>query len=198
MQTACSLCGKGKELRASHIIPKFVGKWLKKTSGTGFMVSATQASKRVQDLTILHLLCSECEQRFSKLETYFANEIFFPFHEKKARSFAYDRRLEAFVISLCWRAIKIRYQEFKDDQPQLSSYVDLAELDWRKFLLCERPGVTPYENHLIFFDYAEKGDGLPPRFNWYTLRAVDATLAANSKRAFSYVKLPWMIFVTSI
>jgi hypothetical protein len=198
MWAACSLCGERKELRASHLIPKFVGSWLKKTSGTGYLVSAAQASKRVQDLLTLRLLCHDCEQRFSKLEAYFAKQIFFPFHKKKARSFTYDSRLESFVISLSWRALKISYEEFKTDQPQLSSFVDQAELYWREFLLGRRKSISPYESHLIFFDYIEKGDGIPPRFNWYTLRAVDATLAANSKRVFAYVKLPWMILIASI
>ncbi len=69
MSKACSLCGEDKELRASHIIPKFVGKWLKKTSATGYMVSRLEPAKRVQDLPTSPLLCSDCEERFSKAET---------------------------------------------------------------------------------------------------------------------------------
>jgi len=196
--TQCSLCGQERELQESHIVPKFVGKWLKNTSATGFLAHPDQASKRVQDLITLRILCQDCEERFSKFETYFANEIFLPFHEKKIRTFEYDARLELFVISLSWRALKINYDEFKLENPQLSSLVDQAEIDWREFLLGQRQTISPYENHLFFLDYVKNEPTTPPRFNWYALRAVDATLAASKERVFMYVKLPWMIFVSSI
>ena len=73
----CSLCEHDRDLQESHIIPKFVGKWLKKTSATGFLVNANHASKRVQDLITLNLLCRDCEERFSKFETYFAKGLIF-------------------------------------------------------------------------------------------------------------------------
>ncbi len=45
----CALCLKEKPLQESHLIPKFVGKWLK-DEGTGYLVSAEDASKRIQDI----------------------------------------------------------------------------------------------------------------------------------------------------
>ena len=198
MTGLCSLCGHYRDLQESHIIPKFVGKWLKQTSGTGFLVNANRASKRVQDLITLRLLCHDCEKRFSKFETYFANEIFFPFHEKKAKSFEYDGRLELFTISLSWRVLRTQYEAFKLEHSRFSSLVDQAETHWREFLMGSKQTICPYENHLLFLDYLKSGDEIPPRLNWYTLRAVDATIAASEKRILVYVKLPWMIFVSSI
>ena len=198
MTGLCSLCGHDRDLQESHIIPKFIGKWLKQTSGTGFLVNANHASKRVQDLITLRLLCHDCEERFSKFETYFANEIFFPFHKKQAKSFEYDGRLELFAISLSWRALKTQYDTFKLEHPHFSSLVDQAEIHWREFLMGSKQTICPYENHLLFLDYLKSGDGILPQFNWYTLRAVDATIVANEKRILIYVKLPWMIFVSSI
>ena len=194
----CSLCGHDRDLQESHIIPKFVGRWLKKTSASGFLVNANHASKRVQDLITLNLLCHDCEERFSKFETYFANNVFFPFHEKKAKSFEYDGRLELFIISLSWRVLNMHYETFKLKYPHFSSLIDQAEIHWREFLMGSKQTISPYENHLLFLDYLKRGDGIPPRFNWYTLRAVDATIIANKKRISVYVKLPWMIFVSSI
>jgi len=198
MTQKCSLCGQEKELQESHLIPKFVGKWIKNTSATGYLAKADEASKRVQDLITLRILCHDCEERFSKFETYFANEIFFPFHEKKIRAFEYDARLELFAISLSWRALKLNYDEFKLEDPHLSSLVEQAEIHWREFLMGQRRTISPYENHLLFLDYVKSGKEIPPRFNWYTLRGVDATLAASKEMVFMYIKLPWMVFVTSI
>lgn len=198
MLETCSLCGRKKELNASHIIPKFVGKWLKTTSATGFMSSVKEPRQRIQDLPTRSLLCSDCEQRFSRLETYFSNQIFFPFHKKKIQFFEYDKRLELFVVSLSWRTLKTSYDHWKKEEPHLSPFVDKAEEDWRNFLLGKRQEIEPYENHILFLDYIDKGANIPARFQWYTLRAIDATLAGNKNRIFAYTKFPWMVFVTSI
>ena len=195
---SCSLCGQDRDLQKSHIIPKFVGKWLKKTSATGFLVHADNASKRVQDLITLPLLCHDCEERFSNFETYFANEIFFPYHNNKTKSFEYNEKLELFTISLCWRVLKTQYSVFKSEHPRFCSLVDQAETHWREFLTGSKQTIDPYENHLFFLDNLQGGDGIPPQFNWYALRAVDATIVANEKRILVYVKLPWMIFASSI
>ena len=74
----CKLCGSGNTLRKSHIIPKFVGRWLKKTSPTPYLRFGGNVDARLQDLYATELLCDDCERRFSEWETKFANEIFYP------------------------------------------------------------------------------------------------------------------------
>jgi len=192
----CSLCQENRELRASHVIPKFVGKWLKDTSGTGYMTSSAKPEERVQDFPTLPLLCSDCEERFSKLETYFANEIFFPFHQKGIRSFECDGWLESLVASLSWRTLKVAYDGMKQNEPKLVSFVDKAELDWRNFLL-GKAGTGPYQNHIFFLNPKVEGQN-PPKFEWYALRAADSDLAGSQERVFAFTKFPWMIFVSSI
>ncbi len=195
MIATCSLCLQKKELQASHVVPRFVGKYLKSTSATGFM-TGTRAEERVQDFPTLPLLCPECEQRFSKLEAYFANEIFFPFHEKNVRDFQYDARLQAFVVSLSWRTLKATYEDMSQEAPDLLSFVDEAESKWRQFLLGEKSDVEPYENHVVFLGSKIPGQVLP-KFEWYAGRTVDATLAGNDV-VFAFTKFPSMIFVSSI
>jgi len=180
------------------LMPKFVGKWLKKTSATGSMIQAKEPRIRVQDFPTMPLLCRECETRFSKLETYFADEFFLPFHEKGVRSFEYDERLKSFVVSLSWRTLKLGFDDLQKEEPQLAKHAEKAENLWRSFLLGTIDRVDPYENHMLFLDYVKDGGEISPNFQWYTLRAVDATLAGNDKRLFAYTKLPWMIFATSI
>lgn len=195
----CSLCGQDKILQDSHIIPKFVGKWIKETSATGFLTQATNGSKRIQDLNTKQLLCSQCEERFSKFETYFANKIFHPFHKTQPESFDYGELLEKFVVSLSWRILKTEYdEEFQSQHPHFISHMNEAESHWREFLLGNRPSSSPFENHVLFLDFVEPNSELPSKFNWYTLRGVDATLGFSKERVFTYVKLPWMVFVTSI
>lgn len=194
----CSLCNKEKKLQKSHIIPKFVGKKLKSTSGTGFMRGGLDPSKRLQDFIKISLLCKSCEQRFSKLETYFANEIFLPFIEKRVQSFKYDDRLLKFVISLNWRTLVVTSNDFRQGQTKLVNYIADAEETWRKYLLGDSDDLGLYEHHIFFLDYVKEGEDLPDGFQQYTLRGVDVTLVGNEERVFVYSKFPSIIFVSSI
>ncbi|WKT57182.1 hypothetical protein QVH35_06995 [Candidatus Nitrosotenuis chungbukensis] len=117
--STCALCLQEGTLRESHIIPKFVGKWIKET-GTGYLVSAEDGAKRVQDITKLHLLCGNCEEKFSKLEKYFADNIFFPFHNDKIRTFDYDENFEKFIISLSLESLEDHRRRFQGRKPQFS------------------------------------------------------------------------------
>ena len=74
----CKLCGSGAPLRNSHIIPRFVGRWMKETSPTPYLRYGGNMDQRLQDLFSMELLCNECENRSSGWETKFANEVFHP------------------------------------------------------------------------------------------------------------------------
>lgn len=194
----CSLCNQNKDLKKSHIIPNFVGKWFKENSATGFMVKAENASERVQGLPTSNLLCDECEEKFSTFEKYFSEKIFYPFHEQKIRSFDYDCNLELFLISVSWRVLKMQCEDYKLKEPQFSSHLDKAELHWREFLLGKKQSISPYENHLCFLDYVKNSESMPREINWYNLHSIDCSIVGNSERAWVYVKFPWMFFVSSI
>ena len=197
----CALCLEAKSVRQSHIIPKFFGDWIKRTSATGYLVSATHASKRRQDIVKIPLLCDCCEERFSKYEGWFSRQIFEPFDKSqpfnKPQSFEYDDNLALFVTSLSWRALKLSYDEARADRPDLVPLIDEAEYCWREFLLGKRQ-TNPYESHLLFVDSKEQDVNSLVSSDWYRFRAVDATLCTSANRVFSYAKLPHMLTVTAI
>lgn len=64
----CQLCKTKSQLMRSHFIPKFVGKWLKKTSMTGYFRTNDNVNKRAQDTPKEYLLCGDCEKLFSAFE----------------------------------------------------------------------------------------------------------------------------------
>lgn len=198
MAPTCSLCNQNKDLKKSHIIPNFVGNWFKENSATGFMVKAENASERVQGLPTSNLLCDECEEKFSTFEKYFSEKIFYPFHEQKIRSFDYDCNLELFLISVSWRVLKVQSEDYKSKEPQLSTYLDKAEIHWREFLLGKIQSISPYENHLCFLDYVKNSESLTRELNWYNLHSIDCSIVGNSESVYVYVKFPWMFFVSSI
>lgn len=113
----CALCSQSKQLEASHIIPEFVGKWLKHGSPNGYLREPSNPNVRRQDLPTVRLLCHECEQRFATWERLFAERIFFleRLEPRKARlpqprfnapleaplPFGFQRlRQEAFVVEV--------------------------------------------------------------------------------------------------
>lgn len=197
MPSKCALCGRPSTIRQSHIIPKFATKWIKCTSATGYLVKATDAAVRIQDGTKTQLLCDSCEELFSKSEKYFADKIFYPFHNKGARSFDYNNNLRFFAVSLSWRAMKISYNEAARDQPGFVAAMNDAESCWREFLLEKRQSIEPYESYLIFLD-GKSSNGEFHNNKWYTARSVDSTLVIWEDRLFAYSLLPRMAITTSI
>ena len=180
------------------MVPSFVGKWLKKTSATGFLSRSDDLSQRVQDLTKLPFLCENCEQIFSRLESHFAKTIWFPFQEKGIQLFKLDVRLELFGLSLGWRTLKQAHEPLEAGAPEYLRQVDKAEKDWRFRLLGGKVKIWPYETHLLLLDYVMGGEELPDRAQWYTMRGVESALVTGSKRIFAYTKLPGMVIATGI
>src|ERR1035437_4486865 len=101
----CLLCQNQRALRKSHLIPKYIFKWLKDT-GSGHLRSCENLNLRIQDGPKHHLLCQDCKDLFSGFETYFAKQIFYPIVNEGATIFCYNEKLQKFVISVLWRLIK--------------------------------------------------------------------------------------------
>lgn len=194
----CALCKKHKSLKRSHIIPKFVSKWLKETSATGFLRGVKKPEKRIQDLPKLPLLCGDCEQRFSKLESYFADQIFHPILNEHKEEISYDDTLLRFVISLNWRTLKTGYSDQVKVHPWIKEHLNKAEEIWREYLLQESSDSGSYEHHLFFTGYVKKEIDVPKRFQWYTLRATDSTLVSSRSTVFAFTHFPHVFFASTI
>jgi len=86
----CALCKSDKPLSGSHIIPQFVFDRIKANSPTGFLRGGiSDVNLRKQDGDSPKMLCNDCEQRFSKVERIFAQEIFQPYHKTGTVCFEY-------------------------------------------------------------------------------------------------------------
>jgi len=196
----CRLCQKDKVLVKSHIIPKFVSRWLKETSATGYVRKVTKPNLRKQDFSTEQLLCRGCENIFSQCENQFAQNIFYPYLSDEKNEFEYDEWLLKFAVSLIWRLGIVELNRFRDYKPQLTNDVEHALSIWREYLLNNAPMKEQFGFHLFFFSYVQKANNisLPEGFHWYTLRATDATLPASESEVYGYVKLPALIFFSGI
>ncbi len=149
MNGTCKLCKKEGDLRESHILPKFIGKWIKKTSITGYLREHNELDKRAQDTAKEYLLCAECEILFSGWERNFANRIFYPFVDKNIDRANYTDWLAKFCASLSWRTlVYIRSKNEKEERSQdYINQVEAARMHLEKFLLGEVNNLNQYEQH---------------------------------------------------
>lgn len=198
----CKLCHQNDALVDSHIIPKFVFDWLKK-SGTGRMRRLSLPNKPIQDGIKVKLLCSDCEIRFGVAETYFSKKIFYPIINQEVTSFNYDKRLQYFVASIFWRLLKdslLRdiqttkwYKIVQEVENQLWEYLWLDKKNDIIGQIQLLVGVNLTENQDIKLDEKVKNQMI-----LYFARGIDASIPHSEDKLFLYLKLPRMIFLLPI
>jgi hypothetical protein len=199
-QGQCRLCGTTALLMASHIIPKFVFRWLKETSATGYFRWGMTPDRRQQDGRKQYLLCDTCEQRFSSWERPFAESVFTPLRNGPGfEPFEYDPWLAKFAASLSWRVL-IDLKSFgpiTHVPDEVMPRIDAAEKVWRHFLLDKREYISPHDLHLIPLGFIESSDtrDLPPNINRYFARTISMDLIHSDSETIVFTKLPFLIIV---
>jgi hypothetical protein len=193
----CKLCNEEATLMHSHIFPKFIFNWIKK-SGSGYLRSGEDFNIRRQDGWKAYILCAKCEDRFSKLETYFSKSFFHPVVSGGMVQFQYDERLFQFVISIIWR---ILHYSMLEDQKGFFSYHFLqnAEGEWRDYLLGRSNLVNFNKLHLLIgVDVAEDDPDVevPSKFVQYMARSVDSGCTDDEKSyCIAFIKIPRFLFI---
>lgn len=198
MEGTCKLCGRKGTLEESHIVPKFIYRWIKKSSASGYLRFANSPNKRTQDGIKEYWLCSSCEDIFEKWETQFSGELFYPYLQNSSFNGTYKDWMLKFSVSLTWRALTY----IKDTHgigffsEEMKQHAIKAEERWRAFLLGEISGIGKYEQHLVLLDAIESHtmQSLPPAMNRYIIIASDIDAVTDSSEAFIYCKLPKMVF----
>ena len=149
----CKLCQEVRHLEHSHIIPKFIGQWLRKTSGTGYLraIKPDGKSERVQDIAKVPLLCRGCEEHINEFETFFANTIFHPLKQNRLHSIPTDERIGKFATSVSLRVIWVLLDN--EDTIALKWKDKLFELEkeWRDYILDKPNFMKGSNSHNILF-----------------------------------------------
>lgn len=197
MDGFCKLCNKRSDIQLSHIVPKFIGKWLKKTSATGYLRNNEIFKRRSQDIWKEYWLCSDCESLFSKWEDVFATKIFYPFVDEKETEANYNSWLLKFCASLSWRTIK--YMRNKNSETNRDSdyinQLNKAEKYLSEFLLGNSDNLNDCEQHLIPLEKINSISSLdvPSNLNRYFLRYLAMDIVNDDKNIIIYTKLPRFI-----
>ena len=113
--------------------------------------------------------------------------------------FPYGGWLLYFAVSLAWRCSVTSSRSELARYPQHIEAVETARTIWAEFLLEKAERVNPYRFNIFFTPAGVTSDGiLPEGLSWYLLRAPDATPVYSQARTAIYVKLPGMLFWTSV
>lgn len=189
---ACAFCERATSLRNSHVVPRFVWDWLKRTSATGYLRQGTNVDKRQQDGWKERLLCTDCEQLFGLWEKRTSELVFIPLHDQDASILNYDEWMGKFCASICWRVLYLyRHIGLTHLSPELKASADFALGVWKQFLLDARRDVGTHELHFLPVGPVDSArtEGTAPNLNRYLMRSVDVDVACDSRSAFVYVKM---------
>ena len=188
----CLLCQNEAELQLSHILPAFVFRWLKESSGGGHIRLGMEPNRRVQDGLKRYWLCAQCEGNLNISETSFATKIFYPYLSASGEQFRYSQWLMHFCTSLSWRVLRFYLDEkaLNDWSAEALEHIGKAEKTWREVLLGNKPHPEVHQQHLLPLDQLENATGkLAPSINRYLMRAIDMDLCRSEQVIFTYAKI---------
>jgi hypothetical protein len=196
----CRLCGTVAELQLSHIIPAFIFRWKRETSGGGYLRTGEAPNKRVQDGEKRYWLCKTCEDRFGRSETLFSAKLFYPYAADGSVRVRYGSWMLSFAASLIWRAYTLTAEANRLAHLPEDEIVRLraATQAWSEFLLGKRRHPGQFQIHVLPLDGIEgtsRPTDMPVNINRYLLRGVEIDIPAGKSCAFVYVKLPRFAFM---
>lgn len=194
MKGICKLYEVEAELRESHVYPKFVVDYLKKT-GSNYLRRVTEPNRRLQDAMKPRLLSNRAEQEFSKREKWFAEHVFLPYLEQNAKSLPYNENLYYFALSFLWRLLVVNLSHPAIIHQPFYPLLQEAELEWRLFL---RDFIFPtvHPKVYLFFTDRIKSHNVPVQgLDHYVTRTLDSTIVFNEEGTFVAVYGKFLRFV---
>jgi hypothetical protein len=191
----CHLCKQEKKIIESHIIPKFVYRWMKE-SGTGRFRQAKSFNTPIQDGIKTELLCSECDKEFGKREEWFLNNIFNGYIIRNESEFENSIKLKYFAISVLWRVLILFL--FDGNKYMYVQELEDAEEEWRNYLFKNIPLKKYNKIHLIFVPEDLTIEGKLKNIYTYFHRAVDVEIAENESKSIVYSKFSRFLLIGEI
>jgi hypothetical protein len=194
----CLLCDVESELQLSHVLPAFVYRWLKESSGNGHIRSSAEPNKRVQDGLKFNWLCTSCEMRLSRSEGLFAEKLFYPYIEDSGKVVQYSNWLLYFCTSVSWRVLRYYKQNSHLNDLPIEKLKQIEEADstWKEFLLGRAKHPGNFQQHLLPVDQISSSTGsMAPNINRYLMRAIHIDFCQGNKSIFTYAKLGRFIII---
>jgi hypothetical protein len=202
MAGRCRLCLEERELKRSHILPDFAGRWLKNTSATGYLRYSGAPNQRHQDTERLYLFCEACEQRLSVWERKFRLEVFTKVVNEEPPPYRYGPWLMLFAVSVCWRAALLALEAQHDlsvlTPPEHAMLLEAMER-WREFMLGlhDTPGIHRIQMLTLGVLAGYSGVEPPGGMNTYLARTLQTDIIAGGERygVLAFAKIGPVVFV---
>ena len=201
IEEPCRLCGRMCIRQLSHLIPAFVFRWLKATSGNGHIRSSEEPDKRTQDGVKRYWLCTKCEQLFSGWEGQFASKIFHPYSVRSGDQFQYEGWMLRFATSVSWRVLIFALDEGNVEEwsEEVRAKAGSAEIVWRDFLLGKTNHPGDFRQLVVPMDEITGFDpDMPESINRYLMRAVDLSVPHAKDWAYTFAKMGRFIVLGQI
>ena len=191
----CALCGTLSILRESHIVPKFVYKWMKQT-GTGRLRQLKKLNTPIQDGIKQKLLCGTCENLFSVEEKWFYENIFSQYLAGNISEITFNQHIEYFSISVLWRVLAL----FINDGTNYHHKSQLNQLhqDWKQYLINPLISTQSPTVHLIFIPENIRPEADTKNYFTYIMRSVDIDIIENEEKCFIYAKFSRFIILGEV
>lgn len=178
MTGTCALYDIETDLLESHIYPKFVINYTKKT-GSKFLRRFANPNIRQQDGVKLYLLGQKAEQDFSLREKWFAENIFIPYLAGKIQ-LNYNENLYYFSVSFLWRILVLELRsDHKLDEKWYYDILIKAENEWKEYLISGKLPDTFNQFCLFFTDRVKENNSDLKGVDFYFTRILDATIVDN-------------------
>jgi hypothetical protein len=127
------------------------------------------------------------------------NLLFRPFLNDGRSRFPYEEWLLYFAVSLAWRCLATSGEEGLRDHPHHLDAVGRARDTWTGYLLGKSDYAGPYRFNLFFTPLGGSSDSrVPDGLSWYFMRGTDMTPVYSKALVATFIKLPGMLFWTSI
>jgi hypothetical protein len=178
MKGICALYNIETELLESHIYPKFVINYTKKT-GSKFLRRFANPNVRLQDGIKLYLLSEKAEQDFSLREKWFAENIFVPYLSRKLE-LDYNENLYYFAVSFLWRILVLELK--KNNNLNDKWYYNIiinAEKEWKEYLTSGKLPNTHKQFCLLLTDRVKQNNSDLKGVDFYFTRILDSTIVDN-------------------
>jgi hypothetical protein len=194
----CILCGKTPPIENSHVVSKFVIRWLKDGTPHKTLRFSDDLSRSYQDGWKSDYLCNECELRFSKWEEWFSRVIFKPYLNESKTTFAIPDEALLFAASIHFRCLRRAFDLHPDKQPHPA--VDAIYNRLKSICLSGALPPSPVPAYLKFVPMITTQDiSWEPGVNTYLRESIDGEIfpwiLPGAQIWASYVKLPSMILI---
>jgi hypothetical protein len=193
-QQKCALCYENTDLKLSHIVPKFVFSFIKRTSVTGKFRDPTDFKIRKQDGPKYRLLCGSCEQLLSESEKYFAEKVFIPYVNNENVNIKYDHKLQYYIESAHWRFLLTQMNSYESEQQKILKDIEISirsKLRFQKMkdvlvlLQLDYPNYPRWTSHFLYYMDARLISLLSDEIDYFK-RMVICDLFFYKKRVYIY------------